>query len=309
MRGRPRVRERASSRFRPVRSLRMEVRIYGRLRRSRVGAEPYGRVRKATRTKVPTHRRSTRRSPGRRHRADRDQDCGEMRTGLTSDRRQGRPRRGAWFPPRCGSCRTVSGGETTAEPKPERTVYHVMPDEEGEEAHRWQVQHQEGPPGGVRVAPHRTQQEAIVAVRRQAKQHEPAQVVAHGTDGRTPYRADLRRRPPRHPRLTRRPATPPASRSTAPGPGSRPMRSQLPPVSRTIAAMPGAPGRRAASRSAPQMPPQHLSHAAVAPGGVSRQCAFRPFRADGDAGAGRRRHRQACYLPSKMARWTSSGPS
>ncbi|MEZ3183145.1 DUF2188 domain-containing protein [Streptomyces pimonensis] len=69
-----------------------------------------------------------------------------------------------------------------AERKPKRTVYHVTPDKEETAARQWQVQHKEGR-RAVRE-PHRTQQEAIIAARQQAKQHKPAQVVVHGTDGR-----------------------------------------------------------------------------------------------------------------------------
>ncbi|GHH57403.1 DUF2188 domain-containing protein [Streptomyces candidus] len=69
-----------------------------------------------------------------------------------------------------------------AERKPKRTVYHVTPDKQETATRQWQVQHKEGR-HEVRE-PHGTQREAIMAARQQAKQHKPAQVVVHGTDGR-----------------------------------------------------------------------------------------------------------------------------
>jgi hypothetical protein len=68
------------------------------------------------------------------------------------------------------------------ERKPKRAVCHVTSDADGTATRQWQGQH-EGDRRGVREL-HRTRQEAILAARQQAKQHEPSQVVVHGRDGR-----------------------------------------------------------------------------------------------------------------------------
>lgn len=64
--------------------------------------------------------------------------------------------------------------------KPKRTVYHITPGDDPMQ--KWQVEHREGR-RAIRE-PHRTQKEAIQSARRQAEEHQPAQVVVHGRDGR-----------------------------------------------------------------------------------------------------------------------------
>ncbi|MFI2371176.1 DUF2188 domain-containing protein [Streptomyces sp. NPDC018833] len=86
---------------------------------------------------------------------------------------------------------------TMAAKKPKRTLYHVTPAGERSGAGRWQVEHEEG---RRRLRePHRTRKEAISAARAQAKEHEPAQVIVYGRDGRVraeyTYGDDPRRTP------------------------------------------------------------------------------------------------------------------
>ncbi|MER7759656.1 DUF2188 domain-containing protein [Streptomyces sp. NPDC097619] len=64
-----------------------------------------------------------------------------------------------------------------------QTVYHVSPSGPGAAAAgvKWQVEGREG--RRLLHEPHRTQQEAIDAARRHAKEHRPAQVIVHAVDG------------------------------------------------------------------------------------------------------------------------------
>ncbi|MCC5033479.1 DUF2188 domain-containing protein [Streptomyces sp. WAC 00631] len=78
-----------------------------------------------------------------------------------------------------------------------RAVYHITPAADRPAGEKWQIQHQEG--RRAVSEPHRTQRQAIDAAREKAKQHQPAQVVVHGRDGRIrteyTYGNDPRRTP------------------------------------------------------------------------------------------------------------------
>ncbi|MFF8842060.1 DUF2188 domain-containing protein [Streptomyces sp. NPDC015127] len=112
-----------------------------------------------------------------------------VRTDMTPDdlplhgpQRTGRPAAEPTAAPAEGrTTRRHPRGQPMAEKAPERTVYHITP-RQGTAGGAWQVEHMEGR-RSVRE-PHPTQRQAVDAARRQALQHQPAQVVVHGRDGR-----------------------------------------------------------------------------------------------------------------------------
>lgn len=97
--------------------------------------------------------------------------------------------------PRSRQPHTEGGGMAAKEPK--RTVYHVTPAGGPTPEEKWQIEHNEG--RRALREPHRTQREAIDAAREKAKEHQPAQVIVHGRDGRIrteyTYGSDPRRTP------------------------------------------------------------------------------------------------------------------
>lgn len=90
----------------------------------------------------------------------------------------------------------TQGGDMAAK-QPERTIYHVTPAGDRSVDEKWQIEHKEGR-RNLRE-PHRTQRQAIDAAREKAKEHQPAQVIIHGRDGRIrteyTYGNDPRRTP------------------------------------------------------------------------------------------------------------------
>ncbi|WP_125623070.1 DUF2188 domain-containing protein [Streptomyces sp. WAC 00631] len=88
-------------------------------------------------------------------------------------------------------------GTDMAAKQTKRAVYHITPAADRPAGEKWQIQHQEG--RRAVSEPHRTQRQAIDAAREKAKQHQPAQVVVHGRDGRIrteyTYGNDPRRTP------------------------------------------------------------------------------------------------------------------
>lgn len=75
-----------------------------------------------------------------------------------------------------------TAGRDMGAQQPKRTVYHVTPASGRTPEQKWQIEAEED--RHVLREPHRTQREAIAAAREKAREHQPAQVVVHGRDGR-----------------------------------------------------------------------------------------------------------------------------